>query len=250
MREIHNLRLSAVDFIKLKTNPGLSTKKSVVQWKHSVLKSGHWYLLCGDSNCYMKSARNYKALYQQCAKESAKKDRLIAMHHSQVGHLAGECHTLRVMNADQAATIKQYEQLHTQQQATILGQAEKLSLQQIVITDQNPTITSQQTELKRQTKEILRLDNLRYELMNLKKWVHGIRSEKRPQVVGPDRSSLGDQLSLAMDVDSWGEMEPMPQMKGVLEFQQHGVRSITIRAIYRCAIQPNDSFIVICERNR
>lgn len=152
----------------------------------------------------MKSARNYKALYQQCAKESAKKDRLIAVQHSQVAQLAGECHTLRVMNADQAATIKQYERLHAQQQATILGQAEKLSLQQTVITDQNATITSQQTELKKQTKEILRLDNHRYELMNLKKWIHGIRSEKRPQVVGPDKSSLGDQLSLAMDVDSWG----------------------------------------------
>jgi hypothetical protein len=169
-----------------------------------VLKTGYWYLLCGISNCYMKSARNYKALYQQCAKESARKDRVIASQQSQVMQLAGECQTLRAKNADQAATIKQYEELHAQQQATILGQAEKLSLQQTVITDQNDTITSQQTELNKKTKEILRLDNLRYELMNLKKWIHGIRSEKRPQVEGADKPALGDQLSLVMDVDSWG----------------------------------------------
>lgn len=161
-------------------------------------------MLCGYSSCFMKSARNYKALYQQSVKESARKDRLIAVQQSQVAQLAGECHTLRAKNADQAATIKQYEQLHAQQQATILGQAEKLSQQQTIITEQKAVNASQQKELDKCKKEILRLDNLRYELKNLKKWIHGIRSEKRYQADGPDKPALGDQLSLAMDVDSWG----------------------------------------------
>ena len=161
-------------------------------------------MLCEYSNCYMKSARNYKALYQQCAKESAKKDRLIAVQQSQIMQLADENHALRTVNGDQSAQIKQYQELHAQQQATILGQAEKLSLQQAIITERKAVNASQQKELDKQTKEIRRLDNLRYELMNLKKWIHGIRSEKRPQPNGPDKSTSGDQLSLTMEVDSWG----------------------------------------------
>ena len=97
----------------------------------------------------MKSARNYKALYQQCAKESARKDRLIGMQQSQIMQLVDENHALRTVNSDQAVRIKQYQELHAQQQATILGQAEKLSLQQTIITDQKSTITSQQTELNK-----------------------------------------------------------------------------------------------------
>ncbi|HUP11522.1 MAG TPA: hypothetical protein VM187_04905, partial [Niastella sp.] len=95
----------------------------------------------------MKSARNYKALYQQCAKESATKDRIIAVQQSQITHLAGENHALRTINTDQSVQIKQYQELDTQQQAMILGQAEKLSLQQAIIADQKATITSLQTEL-------------------------------------------------------------------------------------------------------
>lgn len=152
----------------------------------------------------MKSARNYKALYQQCAKQSAVKDRLIAVQQSQIMQLVDENHALRTVNSDQAEQIKQYQQLQIQQQATILGQAEKLSLQQAIITEQQAVNASQQKELNKCKKEILRLDNLRYELMNLKKWIHGIRSEKRHQADGPDKPTLGDQLRLAMDVDSWG----------------------------------------------
>jgi hypothetical protein len=40
--------------------------------------------------------------------------------------------------------------------------------------------------------------------MNLKKWIHGIRSEKRHQADLPDKPALGDQLSMAMEADSWG----------------------------------------------
>nr|WP_315816450.1 transposase [Paraflavitalea speifideiaquila] len=165
----------------------------------------------------MKSARNYKALYQQCAKESTAKDRLIASQQLQVMQVAGECQALRAKNADQAEQFKQYLELHAQQQATILGQAEKLCLQQAIITDQKATITSQQTELNKQTKEILRLDKLRYELMNLKKWIHGIGSEKRRGTDEPVKSASGDQLSLAMEVDNWG----VCKITNRLKIQEH-----------------------------
>jgi transposase len=157
-----------------------------------------------DSNCYMKSARNYKALYQQSAKENAAKDRLIALLHGQVMQLSSENQILRTVNTSQAVQIKQHQKLEAQQEATILGQAEKLSQQQTIITEQKAANASQQKELDKCKKEILRLDNHRYELMNLKKWIHGIRSEKRSQAEGTDKTALGDQLSLAMEVDSWG----------------------------------------------
>jgi transposase len=153
---------------------------------------------------YMKSARSYKALYHQSAKESVIKDRLIVLLHEQVMQLTTENQTLRTVNTNQAVQIKQHQKLEAQQQATILGQAEKLSVQQNIITEQKAVNASQQKELDKSKKEILRLDNLRFELMNLKKWIHGIRSEKRHQADGPDKPALGDQLSLAMDVDSWG----------------------------------------------
>lgn len=149
-------------------------------------------------------ARSYKFLYHQCAKEGVAKDRLIALLQQQIMQLAGERQTLIPVNADQALQIKRHRELHEQQQATILGQAEKLSQQQTIITDQNASIASLQKELGKCKKELLRLDSLRYELINLKKWIYGIKSEKRHRANGPDKPALGDQLSLSMEVDNWG----------------------------------------------
>jgi hypothetical protein len=112
----------------------------------------------------MKSVRSYKALYLQCAKESAAKDRLIAMQHEQVMQLAGENQRLRATNADQTEQIKQYRQLHAEQEVIILGQAEKLSQLQTIITGQKAANASQQKQLDKCRKEILRLDNIRYEV--------------------------------------------------------------------------------------
>jgi hypothetical protein len=152
----------------------------------------------------MKAARNYKALYHECAKQSAAKDRLITLQHEQVTQLANEQRTSQRIMATQALEIKQLQQLHTQQQQTILGQAEKLSQLQTIVAEQNTTIASQQNQLVKNKKEILRLDNLRYELITLKKWIYGIKSEKRHQPEKQSDAVRGDHLSLLMDVDSWG----------------------------------------------
>lgn len=152
----------------------------------------------------MKAARNYKALYHECAKQDAAKDRLITLQHEQITQLANEQRTSQRIIAAQALEIKQLQQIHDQQQQTILGQAERLSQLQTIVAEQNTTIASQQNQLVKNKKEILRLDNLRYELINLKKWVYGIKSEKRHQPETQNEGATGDQLNLPMDVDSWG----------------------------------------------
>jgi hypothetical protein len=151
----------------------------------------------------MKAARNYKTLYLQSAKESAAKDRLIILQQEQLMQLVSERQTLQIINNGQALQIMQLQQVNGQQQATILGQAEKLSLQQDIIIDQNGTIASQNKELDKCNREIFHLANLRYELLNLKNCIYGIRSEKRHLTEGPNKSAPGHQLSLDMDVDNW-----------------------------------------------
>ncbi len=99
--------------------------------------------------------------------------------------------------ADQRTTLDQ-------QLRTTLGQAEKLSQQQTIIQEQHELIDTQQKELDKNKKELLHLANLRYEMATLKKWIYGIKSEKRHQPTGSLKVNIGDQLSLAMDVDSWG----------------------------------------------
>jgi len=113
--------------------------------------------------------------------------------------------------ADQQAQLKDQEHqiqdqqiVLAQQQQTIAGQAEKLSLQQTVIQEQNELIDTQQQQLKKNKKDLLRLENLRYEMITLKKWVYGIKSEKRYQPTVSGKVSAGDQLLLAMEVDAWG----------------------------------------------
>jgi len=99
--------------------------------------------------------------------------------------------------ADQQTTLDQ--QLHT-----ISGQAEKLSQQQTIIQEQNGLIGTQQEELDKNKRELIRLGNVRYEMATIKKWIYGIKSEKRHQPTGLVKANIGDQLSLAMEIDSWG----------------------------------------------
>ena len=58
--------------------------------------------------------------------------------------------------------------------------------------------------LDKNKKELLGLGNLRFEIDTLKKWIYGIKSEKRHQPTAPVKANIGDQLTLAMEVDSWG----------------------------------------------
>ena len=159
----------------------------------------------------MKPAQNYKALYNNCTKQSAEKDSLIFLLQQQMTQLAGEREVLTATIADQqeqltqqAAQISDQQATIGQQLQTIAGQDEKISLQQTLIQEQNSLIASQQKELDSSKRELLRLGNLRYELITIKKWVFGIRSEKRHQPTDPGKATAGDQLLLDMEIDSWG----------------------------------------------
>ena len=159
----------------------------------------------------MKSAINYKALYNNCTKQSAQKDSLIVLLQQQLMQLASERQTLNAVIAtqqeelsQQAAKIADQQTTLDQQLRTINGQAEKLSQQQTIIQQQNTLIGTQQEELDNNKKELLRLGNLRFEMATIKKWIYGIKSEKRHLPNAPVKTNTGDQLSLAMEVDSWG----------------------------------------------
>ncbi len=159
----------------------------------------------------MKAAQNYKALYNNCAKRSAEKDSIIALLQQQLMQLVSERQSLtavledqQVQLSQQAAQITDQQIVLDQQHQTIAGQAEKLSQQQTIIQEQNNMIAIQQQELGKNKKELLRLANLRYEMATIKKWVYGIKSEKRYQPTDLGKANIGDQLVLAMEVDSWG----------------------------------------------
>jgi transposase len=159
----------------------------------------------------MKPAQNYKALYQDCTKQSAEKDSLIVLLQQQLMQLAGERQTLTGVITDQQEQLaEQVVQITNQQTSiglhlrTIAGQSEKLSQQHTIIQEQNNLIATQQKELDKNKKELHRLDNLRYEMATIKKWIYGIKSEKRHQPTGPGKINIGDQLLLGMEADSWG----------------------------------------------
>jgi hypothetical protein len=125
--------------------------------------------------------------------------------------MAGERQTLQSVIGDQQEELtKQLTQITAQraeldhQQHIIAGQEEKLSQQQTIIGEQNILIENQQQQLDKNKKELLRLEHLRYEMAVLKKWVYGIKSEKRHQPATLSKPEAGDQLTLQMEVDSWG----------------------------------------------
>jgi transposase len=159
----------------------------------------------------MNAAKNYKELYNTCAKQSAQQDSLIALLQQQLMQLAGERQSLNAVIVgqqeqllQQATRIADQQTILDQQLRTISGQAEKLSQQQTIIQQQHGLIGTQQEELDKNKKELLRLGNVHYEMATIKKWIYGIKSEKRHQPTGPLKATIGDQLSLAMEVDSWG----------------------------------------------
>lgn len=159
----------------------------------------------------MATHKNYKELYHACTKQGAQKDRLIVLLQQQLHQLAGQQQALTLVISDQQAQLKEQAMQLTnqqliidQQQQTIAGQTEKLSLKQNLIQEQQDLISTQEQQLNKNKKELLHLDNLRYEMAALKKWVYGIKSEKRYQPASTDNITSGDQLQLALEVDSWG----------------------------------------------
>jgi transposase len=169
-------------------------------------------LLLFSPCCMKKSVRhNYKALYQQCSRQSADKDRLIALLQSQTTQLANERQTkeniivtLEVQLAEKQAQLNRQDVQLALQQQTIFGQDEKLAQQQRIISEQQEIMTDQQKKLDQNQKDLFKLDDLRHQVRICKKMLFGIKSEKRHQPAAPFKIELGGQLSLTMEVDSWG----------------------------------------------
>ncbi len=169
-------------------------------------------LLLFSPCCMKQSARhNYKALYQECSRQSADKDRLIALLQAQTTQLASERQTkeniivtLQAQLAEKQAKLNRQDVQLTLQQQTILGQDEKLAQQQRIISEQQEIIADQQKKLDQNQKNLFKLEDLRHQLRLCKKMLFGIKSEKRHQPTDQVKIEVGGQLSLTMEVDSWG----------------------------------------------
>jgi transposase len=160
---------------------------------------------------HMKLAQTYKELFQDCTKQSADKDHLIALLQQQLTQLVIERQTAAAVISSQqeqlsaqAWQLEEQQLVLEQQRRIIAGQSEKLSQQQTIIQEQHTLIATQQTTLDNNKRELLRLDNLRYEMATIKKWIYGIKSEKRHQPTAQRKPAIGDQLELALEADSWG----------------------------------------------
>ena len=89
-------------------------------------------------------------------------------------------------------------------QQTILQQVEQLSQYDQLITNQHKQISTQQQHLDKQNKELSKLDMLRHELRIVKKWIYGIKSEKRHASKELPMPVDVIQGKLSLDVDDWG----------------------------------------------
>jgi len=161
---------------------------------------------------------NYKALYLSCSKQGiykdaliAQKDQLIDLQQQQLMQLGNERLELIAIATSQDKQIleqlNQIADLRSQvnlQQQTISGQLEKSAQQQIIIEQQNSLITDKQKQLEKNKKELFKVDELHHELRTIKKMLYGIKSEKRHQPTEHRINKEGAQLSLQMEVDSWG----------------------------------------------
>jgi hypothetical protein len=138
----------------------------------------------------MKPTRrhNYKKLYEECLKEMAGKDAMMALLQQQQMQWVKERQTFVSIIADQDKELTtRWEQITDQQQMlslqqqTILGQVAKIAQQQTLIGEQDALIVTQQKELGKNKQELFWLNGLRYQLKEIKKMMYGIRSEKRHQ---------------------------------------------------------------------
>jgi transposase len=155
----------------------------------------------------------FKALYAECIQQSADKDQLIALQQQQLLQMVKERELNHSMLLDQQQMITtQQQQLQDKdeelalQQHTIVNQAAQLSQQDIILEEQNIIITSQQKQLDKNERALCQLDQVRHELRLLKRWIYGIKSEKRHAAKEDEQGNkiVDPQLSLSLDADSWG----------------------------------------------
>ena len=207
-------------------------------WKYHCQKSGDWFAFCGIlSKCMKPTQRhNYKKLYEDCQRQMAGKDALIALLQQQQRQWVQERQTFVSIIASQEKQlttqqeqITDQQQMLTLQQQTIHGQAAKLSQQQTVIGEQNMLIVTQQKELDKNKQELFWLNGLRYQLKEIKKMMYGIRSEKRHQSTEQGNPVAGEQLTLNMDADAWG----VCQMNSRRKIAEH-LRIVTSTTPKKC----------------
>ena len=155
-----------------------------------------------------KSATTYKALYDA----SQKQRELIIIQQEQLLLLQEERETRDAILFEQNQLICQQHQLLAQKdeqlaasQQVILQQVEQLTQYDCLIKNQNQELQSQQQQLTKQHKQINSLLRNHHELKSIKKWIYGIRSEKRPSINTTDKpTETVVQGTLGFEVDQYG----------------------------------------------
>lgn len=165
-----------------------------------------------------RSATSYKTLYyaglkQQAAQleRLAMQETLIVMQQEQLVLLQEERETKDAIMFGQDQLICQLHQSLDQRneqliecQQTILQQGEQLTQYDVLIRNQNQEVLSQQQQITKQHKDINKLLIGHHELKALKKWIFGIRSEKRHSITATDKSGDVIQGMLGLVVDEYG----------------------------------------------
>lgn len=158
-----------------------------------------------------KSSISYKSLYLSCLKQMEAQQELVAIQQEQLLLLQEERESKDSLLWAQDHLICQQNQLLTQrelqlkdQQQTILQQVEQLSQYDMLIRKQDQQLVSQQQQLDQQRRQLIKQQQSSYELKALKKWIFGIRSEKRHIESAVDKPGDAVQGLLGLEVDAWG----------------------------------------------
>jgi transposase len=165
-----------------------------------------------------KSATSYKALYTACLRQQAGFQDTISMQQEQILFQQEQLLLLQQERETKDAILFEQDQLichqhqllqHKDEQLeaggqTIFQQGEQLVQHDHLIKNQEQKIVSLQQEVTNQHKLINSLQRSRHELKALKKWVHGIRSEKRPLQTGTEKPGEIVQGTLILDADEYG----------------------------------------------
>ncbi|WPQ62037.1 hypothetical protein SIO70_27120 [Chitinophaga sancti] len=156
-----------------------------------------------------KYQRTYKSMNNP-DHHNDEKDQLILLLQEQLSLMQQERETMHIILIDQASIIiKQQQHLTHQREVlkqkdqTIHSQGEQLLQSNNLIRQQDQTISQQYQLLDKQQKELVKMDRITHELRMVKKWIHGIRSERRHTEAIATQSGV-IQGTLSLDVDEWG----------------------------------------------
>jgi len=158
----------------------------------------------------MKKSHEIYQSANKPAHQVDEKDQLITLLQEQLSLMQQERETTHMMLIDQDCIIIRQQQrlndqsdLLEQKDQTIHSQDEQLVQSNTIITHQDQTITKQQQLLDKQQKELGKMDRITHELRMVKKWIHGIRSEKRHTDAVVTQTGV-IQGTLSLEVDEWG----------------------------------------------